>query len=269
MKIVNRWQAFLVHLGLSAIIFVVLLYLIVFVWYPQPYFLIDGGVEGVLLITGVDMVLGPTLTLIVYKAGKPGLKRDLGIIALVQLTALVWGTALVHGQRLAMVVHANDTFYTLNAEQVRSLGDKAMEIADQAEGLPYAFVRLPVAEKERREFIINSGLQGVNLYRHADRYEPFSPAILAEVQQYSLDLAMHIQTAADDRAKVERFLAKHGGELADYIFVPLIARYGEAVLALPRNQTQVLDTLDIAPWGIPRLPPETRKPSNIGTKKKK
>ena len=39
----SRWQAAAIHLGLSAILFVVLLYLIVFFWYPQPYFAADGG----------------------------------------------------------------------------------------------------------------------------------------------------------------------------------------------------------------------------------
>ena len=57
----TRWQAFSIHRGLCAILYVVLLYLILFHGYPQPYFAADGGWEGIRLITGVDLVLGPFL----------------------------------------------------------------------------------------------------------------------------------------------------------------------------------------------------------------
>jgi len=55
----NRWQAFLIHLGISTVIFLILLYFIVFHWYPHPFFAKGGGWQGVRLITGVDLVLGP------------------------------------------------------------------------------------------------------------------------------------------------------------------------------------------------------------------
>ena len=55
----TRIQAFLIHLGISAVIYAGLLYLIIFIWYPQPYFTADGGWQGIRLVTGIDMVLGP------------------------------------------------------------------------------------------------------------------------------------------------------------------------------------------------------------------
>ena len=72
----SRIKAFLIHLGISAVIFFILLYLIIFHWYPGFLFTADGGWQGVRIIAAVDLVLGPLLTLVVYKAGKPSLKME-------------------------------------------------------------------------------------------------------------------------------------------------------------------------------------------------
>ena len=85
---IPRINAFLIHLTISFIIFLVLAYLIVLHWYPLPYFHTDGGWRGIRIIAGVDLVLGPLLTLIVFKPGKPGLKFDLTLIGLAQAVAL-------------------------------------------------------------------------------------------------------------------------------------------------------------------------------------
>ncbi|MCG6936115.1 MAG: hypothetical protein LJE73_09510, partial [Proteobacteria bacterium] len=71
---ISRWRAFLIHLGISLVIFLILAYIILIKWYPVPFFYTDGGWQGVRIVAAVDLVLGPLLTLLVYKHGKPGLK---------------------------------------------------------------------------------------------------------------------------------------------------------------------------------------------------
>ncbi|MEL7399989.1 MAG: hypothetical protein AAFN68_05375, partial [Pseudomonadota bacterium] len=88
----NRFQAFIIHLGLSLVIFAVLLLLIMQFWYPGFLFTTSGGWDAVRLIIGVDLILGPLLTLLVFNPNKASLKKDLSVIALVQTLALAWGT---------------------------------------------------------------------------------------------------------------------------------------------------------------------------------
>jgi hypothetical protein len=258
---VTRWKAFLIHLGLCAAIYVVLLYLIVFVWYPQPYFAADGGWQGVRLVTGVDLVLGPLLTLIVFKPGKPGLKRDLALIGLLQSVALVWGTWLVYDQRTAMVTFADNAFYSLVSEQVQDAGGQAPEVAAQSvTNLPYAFVRLPTDPRERREFRLKIVLSATPLYLLGDRYEPLGPTNLPEVLAQSLDIAAYAAASDDNRQELERFLARHGGEAKDYAFLPLHCRYRELVLAVRRADGGIVDGLDIDP----APPHKTNAPAKPG-----
>ena len=95
----TRYRASLLHLGLSGAVVAAVLALVFLVWYPDWSFSVAGAVTPVMILVGVDLVLGPLLTLIVYKEGKPGLKFDLAFIAAVQLLALSYGSYTLHGAR--------------------------------------------------------------------------------------------------------------------------------------------------------------------------
>ena len=76
-----------------------------------------GGYQGIIIIAGVDLVLGPLLTLIVFNRSKASLKIDLSIIACLQLGALIYGVWEVFHQRpIFQVVSHNAIYVITNAE---------------------------------------------------------------------------------------------------------------------------------------------------------
>src|SRR6185503_6935605 len=111
----SRWQAAGIHLGIRALIAAVVLVVIYLVWYPSPYFKAMGGDQLVLLVVGVDVVIGPLITLIIYQAGKKGLKFDLSVIALLQSAALVYGVMIAAEARPVYTVFVVDRFETVSA----------------------------------------------------------------------------------------------------------------------------------------------------------
>ncbi|HEX9627585.1 MAG TPA: hypothetical protein VGA00_11665 [Acidiferrobacterales bacterium] len=241
----SRFKAFLIHLGISAAIFMALVGMIVFVWYPQPFFAADGGWQGIRIIAGVDLVLGPTLTLIVFKPGKKGLKFDLTLIGLAQAAALAWGIWIVHDQRTALVTYADGAFYSLTPERIALVGDKAIEIMQSAERPPaYAFVRLPADPGERLAFKKWSIFAGAPLYQHGDRYEPLGPGNLPEVFERSLPLESYLKRSEQHTAWWQAFLDRHGGSAADYALVPLYCRYADLILVLRRADGGIVDSLE-------------------------
>jgi len=249
----NRYQAFLAHLGISAVAFLALLYLIVFIWYPQPYFSADGGWQGIRIIAGVDLVLGPILTLIVYKPGKPRLKLDLAVIALLQVAALSWGTWQVHDGRTTLVTFADGIFYSLTPGSVAMAGDKAKQFIDRAKHPPaYAVVRLPADPKALLILKLNSAAQGSPLYTLGDRYEPLGPKTLPLVYAHSLDVTGVAKTRPDVQVRLDDFLARVGGEPAAFAFLPLQCRFRNLVLALRRHDGTIAGTLDIDPATLQR-----------------
>src|SRR5919108_3850181 len=106
----TRWRAAGVHLLISAGIAAGVLALMLAFWYPPPLFEAMGGTGLALIVIGVDVVLGPALTLIVFRSGKRGLKFDLAAIALVQLAALAYGCHVVSLARPAFIVFVKDQF---------------------------------------------------------------------------------------------------------------------------------------------------------------
>lgn len=108
----NRYQAFAVHMAISLVIFFILLVCITQYWYPGILFETGNGWKAIAMIVGIDLILGPLLTLIVFNHNKTSLKFDLSVIALVQTAALIYGTWTIYQTRPATLVFMSDKFVT-------------------------------------------------------------------------------------------------------------------------------------------------------------
>ena len=58
--LITKLKATAVHLSMSIAVFVYLAYQIYYNWYPEPYFSIDGGWQGIRLI-GAGYIRGSTV----------------------------------------------------------------------------------------------------------------------------------------------------------------------------------------------------------------
>ncbi|MEM7357757.1 MAG: hypothetical protein AAF431_01515 [Pseudomonadota bacterium] len=118
LNVQTRWAAFAVHLLISLAVLAGLLSIIFFVWFPYDL-IFAGGVDGLKIVMGVDLVLGPVLTLMVFVPGKKGLKSDLTMIGLVQVVCLVAGMWVVHNERPMVQVLADDGVHILAASDFK------------------------------------------------------------------------------------------------------------------------------------------------------
>ena len=100
----SKSAAFSLHLALSLVIFSSLVAMMLLFWFPGELFFIDGGWQGLKLVAMVDLILGPALTLILYKPGKPKLIFDMSLIAAIQIAALAYGFYTTHQQRTIALV---------------------------------------------------------------------------------------------------------------------------------------------------------------------
>jgi len=109
-KLPKKLKATSIHLFISLLIFLVILYLVLFDWYPEPFFTAQGGWQGIRLMAFVQLVLGPSLTFIVFDHLKQGkaIIFDLSVIAVLQASALVWGGYQVYAQRPIALVFWHD-----------------------------------------------------------------------------------------------------------------------------------------------------------------
>lgn len=124
----DRIAASGIHLGLSIAVAVAAAWLVFEVWYPYPYREISGGRALFFIVIAVDVIIGPLLTLVVFNRAKPvnELRRDLAVIGLLQVAALVYGLWAMSAARPVHLVFEIDRFRVIHAVDVpRELMDKA------------------------------------------------------------------------------------------------------------------------------------------------
>jgi hypothetical protein len=242
---ISRYHAFAYHLLISLAVFVVLAWLVVFVWYPDFFYAIDGGWEGMRIIIAVDLVLGPVLTLIVYKAGKPGLKFDLVMIGLFQSTCLAAGVYIVYVERPLFFVYYEKHFYSSSADTFERYAVPAPDPKRYSDTTPaYVISTLPenpIEEADVRRILFQDGLPA---WAYQATYSPLAdhlPEILAEGTAES-ELVQR-----DTVGNLDRWLADNGGTFDDYAFFPIHSRYRDAFLGIRRSDLRFVGIVLIPP----------------------
>ena len=116
----RRFVAAGIHLLISAAVAVLAAFLVFWLWYPGPFRRLAGGRDLFLLVSSVDVVLGPCLTFAVFNLAKGTrhLRRDLAIIGLIQTAALVYGLHTVYVVRPVAMVFEVDRLRLVTASDV-------------------------------------------------------------------------------------------------------------------------------------------------------
>jgi len=167
----SRWKAGAIHLSISLAIFLALLAVILFLWYPGILFNIDRGWAGLQLVIGVDLIAGPLLTLIVFKSGKKGLKFDLSCIAAFQAACMVSGMWVVYSERPLALVLAYDTFYSVDAQEFLEY-ERDPQVLDSFPGAypKLVYIELPESEVAAEIASIRAQFIGDPLYIQTEKY---------------------------------------------------------------------------------------------------
>ena len=245
----SRWKAAAIHLSISAVIGLATAALIFGVWFPQPYSHAAGADRLILLLLGVDVVLGPLLTLIVYRHGKWGMRFDLCVIALLQACAFTYGMSVVLSSRPVFVVGAIDRFVLVPAD--------ALDPKDLAEGREPAFRTLswtgprvvnalrPENRSERSDLLF-SGLEGkdIELFPkyYADYAKNAAPLLARGRPLEQLD------AKPGARERIDAWLDRHARQRKDIAWLPLVGRDADMAMLLDRADGRILDALPIDPW---------------------
>jgi hypothetical protein len=162
-----RLRAFAWHLCASIAALSLLLGGLYFGWYRWPgWYLADAG-QVVLVLVGVDLVLGPMLTLVVAANGKPRreLTRDIAIIASVQLFALLYGAVSLWNGRPLYYAFSENVLqlvqaYDIDPKELARARQQKTSLLPHWYSLPrWIWAPLP-ADPEGRDKIVTSAISG-------------------------------------------------------------------------------------------------------------
>jgi len=156
----TKFKASFIHLFFSVIVVGLLFSIIFFIWYPKPFFDILNVIEPIELLVFVDVILGPLLTLIIYKKGKKHLKLDISIIVAFQLMALIYGTYIIYNGRPSLMVLNNDKFYALREKFANNNELKYPELKPNIFSSP--------------KYALINNFQDIDIYSAYAKFEPLN-----------------------------------------------------------------------------------------------
>lgn len=244
-RALTRWHAAGAHLAISVAIAAAVLGLMLIFWYPPPLFRAMGGTGLALILVGVDVVMGPALTLVVFKSGKPGLRFDLAAIAVCQLAALAYGCHIISLARPAYIVFVKDQFQVAavsELEPARLAEARYPEYRSVPWARPeFVFGEWPkeIADQQR---LVNVALAGEDLQHFPKYYAPYEEGrneILAKAQRVS-----QVRSREPAVAKViDAWLARSGVHEENVRYLRVRAREAWVALLIDRHTAQPVKML--------------------------
>jgi hypothetical protein len=223
----DRLKASGIHLGLSLLVVALAALLVFGIWYPYPYREISGGRELFLLVVTVDVIIGPLITLAIFNRAKPwpSLRRDLMVVALLQLSALGYGLWTVFVARPVHMAFEIDRFRVVHAIDVAPellamtpSGINALPLT----GPTLLSLRPFKNDQEKMETTL-AALQGVPLGSRPDlwqSYEKGIPDVLKEAKPVAL-----LKSRFPNRVvEIDEVLAPFGPAGQAMVTVPMVGR---------------------------------------------
>ena len=186
-----RLQAFGLHLTGSTVALTLVLGSLWLGWYRWPGWYLASALHVVGIVVLVDLVLGPTLTLIVANPGKrrTELTRDIAIIVAVQLVALGYGATTLWGGRPLYYTFSADRLELVQASDLKAQDIDAGRRANPALA-PYWYSRprwiwapLPDDPQEAEQIVTGAVMGGADVIQMPRYFRPWA-AGLGELRKH-------------------------------------------------------------------------------------
>lgn len=246
----SRWKAAGIHLCISLLVTLVLGMLLLGVWYPPPYFRAAGADELMLLLVGIDLVVGPLLTLIIFRAGKPGLRFDLSFIAVVQAAMFSYGMTIVLESRPVFLVGEIDRFVLVSANEIDLANmQKARNPAFRTlswTGPQLVGAKPPTDSQEKNDVLFSAAFA----HRDIDQL----PSYYTTYDEQASVIIAHGRSIDELRKRhpegnvfLDAFIHTQA-DPADLAWMPLAARRHDLVMIISRRTGTPLRALEIDPW---------------------
>ena len=243
----NKLKASIIHLGLSILLVGLVIGSILFFFFPQLFIAISDFKEIATILISVDLILGPILTFVVFQPHKKSLKFDLSVIAVIQLSALVYGAYSLFQVHPVYITFNIDRFTIVSAkdaEPEKALFDEFKVSKLTTAKLAYA--KMPDDNQKRNEVTLTAAMGGGDLDQRVEYYEPYKNHI-EKVLAKSLDKEL-IFKAADTDSKILAFLEKHKDKLDNYVFLPINSAKKDAIIVLDKQTALPVATINSDPW---------------------
>ncbi|EPH31368.1 TfpX/TfpZ family type IV pilin accessory protein [Acinetobacter gyllenbergii] len=239
----DKFKAFAVHLSLSALVGLVCAFIIYKVWFIAPLEIATKITPIFLMMVGIDIVVGPLLTFLVYKKGKKTLKFDLSVIVIIQCIALIYGVFNIYQSRPLWIAFDQDSFYLVRANEVDLESEKKAAVAYQSRIVSkpqFVSVKRPDIETQKGKELRFYDFMGMNLaVKKPELYDSMNNARQALSAQ-----AFALQDLETYNANTSLILSKYPQADA---FLPLKTNVIDMTVLINKEKGEVVKIVDLRP----------------------
>jgi hypothetical protein len=233
-----RVRALGLHLLASAVALTLIFGILYFGWYRWPGWYLADVSQVVLVMAGVDLVVGPLLTFIIAAANKPrrALARDIAVIVAIQLIALVYGTMSIWNGRPLYYAFSENVLqvvqaYDIGPDESARARQQNQELAPHWYCLPrWIWAPLP-QDPHERDRIVSSAVSGgddvISMPRYFKLWEQGLPALRTQLKKVD-DVGYF---SAADKGQLKEQMRTAGLSTGQLNSIPLTGR-GRPLLAV-------------------------------------
>lgn len=219
------------HLLGSTAIAAIAAALVFVLWYPWPYAVLAGGTGLFVLITGVDIVMGPLITLVVFdqRKARTELRRDLAFVIALQLAALGYGLYVMHTVRpLALAFEVTRLrVVTANDVVLEELPQAPPELQTLWHNGPRILNTAPPTSADEQYDAIQQALAGSDLGTRPKYWRPWGDTARTALKAAAKPLAGMRQRYAAREAELDAAIARTGRAESALGYVPIVARHAD------------------------------------------
>lgn len=241
-----RFKAFLLHLLGSVVVALLTLLLVFRLWYPAPLQAAVGVTEIYLLLLLVDVIVGPLLTLIVFKVGKKTLVFDLLVILSLQVAALGYGLWTVAEGRPAWLVFNSGRFDLVQALEIdeRKLDEAAIDYRSPSwQGPRWVGAVTPEGTVDRPDLRLAEYLaSGSTFTQRPNLYRPLED--MADAMRNGMQPLTTLSRYNPDE-RVREVLARWPEADA---WLPMMAQVQPMVVLMRKDTAAVVAIVELNPW---------------------
>lgn len=216
-----------------------------FVWYPNGLAKMLSGTALYLIVLGVELCLGPVMSLVIFNLKKPRVElvRDYVVVVMVQIAALVYGLHSVALSRPVFLVFVKDRIEAVAATEIDK--DDLARAKDSAytnfswSGPRGICTESPVDPQEKSDLLL-SGLRGKDIQLMPKYYRECHPQ---EVIDKSYPKEKLFSATAITLNDLPASLQK-----IDFKWLPVGTRFGSGIVVYQNNSTDNPIYLNLDPF---------------------
>ncbi|MCS4294451.1 hypothetical protein M2375_002684 [Comamonas sp. BIGb0152] len=250
MRIKSAFRVAGLHFIASVLVVAAIAAVIFLVWYPRPFYDIQGGKDLFFLMVVIDIICGPILTLVIWKSSKTRseLARDMAVIVLIQISALTYGVYALAKSRPVYIAFEGNRFRVVSMADIdfSKMSLTSQDIPKLSWSGPKP-IGVKIYQGTDPNFMnsVRDALNGIHPAYQPDRWIPYR-----DVDIQLKKSGKPLLNLLKEKEQINQFL-KGGSKLdiSGIIYIPLVGFNDvDWVVLLNKNTTEIVGYMQINGW---------------------